>query len=409
MKKQSGKKKKWMKFRHRIVRNLAWLVIYPFSRLKYGIKIDKFKEQGKRNYLVLSNHQTAFDQFFLGMAFKGPVYYMASEDLFSKGITSWLIKTLVAPIPIKKSSVDIQAVLDCKRVAREGGTIAIFPEGNRTFSGKTESIKPSIASLVKSLKLPLALYHIEGGFGVMPRFSDKSRGRGIHGFVHRVVEPEEYLKMSDDELYSLIKSELYVDDAALGKEFKSRHSAQYLERAMYYCPRCGFSEWESHGNTIECKGCGMRVKYLPNLTLEGIDTEFPYKTVSQWYDAQAKFISGTQLDLKYESEPLYRDTVSLYSVIPYKARKRLSSKAVLSLYSNRYTLEYNGEVKEYYFEKISSTTVLGKNKLNLYIDADILQIKGDKRFNPLKYMHLYFHTRAEMKGEGNGKLQFLGL
>ncbi|MBO5287164.1 MAG: 1-acyl-sn-glycerol-3-phosphate acyltransferase [Clostridia bacterium] len=101
MEKKSSKKKKWMKLRHRVVRNIAYMILYPFSRLKYGIKVDKFKEQGKRNYLILSNHQTAFDQFFLGMAFKGPIYYMASEDLFSKGLVSLLIKTLVAPIPIK--------------------------------------------------------------------------------------------------------------------------------------------------------------------------------------------------------------------------------------------------------------------------------------------------------------------
>ena len=33
-----------MKFRHKIVRNVAFAILYPYARLKYGIKIEKFKE-----------------------------------------------------------------------------------------------------------------------------------------------------------------------------------------------------------------------------------------------------------------------------------------------------------------------------------------------------------------------------
>ena len=60
--------KKWMRYRHRVIRNLAWLVLYPYSVLRYGIRVTPFREQGDRAYLILMNHQTAFDQFFIGMA-----------------------------------------------------------------------------------------------------------------------------------------------------------------------------------------------------------------------------------------------------------------------------------------------------------------------------------------------------
>ena len=153
-------KKKWMKFRHKVVRTLAYWVIYPYSVLKYGIKVEKFKEQGNRPYLILFNHQTAFDQFFVGMAFKGPVYYVASEDLFSMGWVSRLIKYVVAPIPIKKQTTDASAVMNCIRLAREGGTIAMAPEGNRTYDGKPVNINPAIAPLAKKLKLPIALIEL---------------------------------------------------------------------------------------------------------------------------------------------------------------------------------------------------------------------------------------------------------
>ena len=144
-------KKKWIKKRHYLVRNIAAATIGTYTRLRYGVQVEKFKEQGKRPYLIVMNHTTAADQFLVGMAFAGPVYYLASEDLFSNGWISRLLTWAVAPIPIKKQTVDVHAVANCIRVAREGGTIALAPEGNRTYFGKTAHIKPSIAKLVRKL------------------------------------------------------------------------------------------------------------------------------------------------------------------------------------------------------------------------------------------------------------------
>jgi hypothetical protein len=51
--------------------------------------------------------------------------------------------------------------------------------------------------------------------------------------------------------------------------------------------------------------------------------------------------------------------------------------------------------------------VLGRNKLNMYCGGQIFQLKGSKRFNAVKYMHL-FHRYKNLK-RGNENEQFLGL
>ena len=134
------KAKKWRRFRHRVITKLAYCVLYPYMRCKYHVRIERFKEQGKRQYFILFNHQTGIDQFIVGCSFKGPLYYVASEDIFSNGFISRLLQWAVAPIPIKKQATDSRAVLNCLRVRKEGGSIAVAPEGNRTYSGKTEHI-----------------------------------------------------------------------------------------------------------------------------------------------------------------------------------------------------------------------------------------------------------------------------
>lgn len=395
------KKKKWIKFRHRVIRELVYPILGAMSRIKYGARVRPFREQGKRQYLILFNHQTAFDQFFVGMAFRGPVYYLASEDLFSNGWISRLLEWAVAPIPIKKQTGDAQAVYQCLRVCREGGTIALSPEGNRTFCGKTGYIKPSVVKLVKAMKLPMALFRIEGGYGVQPRWSDVTRKGGLDAYVSRVVEPEEYKEMSDEELLALIEKELMVDEGTADRPFVHPNNAEYLERAMYVCPWCGLSELESRGDLIGCKRCGRHVRHLPTKELVGVEEPFPFRFVTQWYQHQCDYVN--QLNpYDYVTEPIYQDQVSLYQVALYKKKKLLQERVQMRLYGDRIEL---GD-RKLPFSQLQ-VTILGRNKLNLYFEEHPYQIKGDKRFNALKYVNMAH--RYKNVSDGNEQEVFLGL
>lgn len=404
-----AKQKKWLRPRHRVFTFLGRPVLAALSRLMYNIRIDRFREQGNRQYLVLMNHQTAFDQFFISVAFRGPVYYLASEDLFSKGFVSSLIRYLVAPIPIQKSMTDIKAVLDCKRVVREGGTIAMAPEGNRTYSGRTEHIKDSIAPFVRSLRLPVAIFRIEGGFGVHPRWSDVRRRGKMRAGVSRVIEYEEYKDMTDGELFGLLSKELYVDEAKADGFFYHKKSAEYLERAMYVCPACGLSEFESSGDLVTCKKCERSVRYLPSKELEGVGFTFPFRFLAEWYDYQSDFIRTLDLS-PYAEAPVYTDTVRFSEAIPYKHKVKIADEAVLSVYADRFIFSHAGGLSVYPFSEITAATALGRNKLNLYVGGRIFQVHGGKRFCVLKYLNIYYHAVGEKTAaKGVSHAEFLGL
>lgn len=403
---QIDKKKQWTKFRHRVVTGAVRLVLSPYTKIKYGIKVDKFRDQEKRPYLILMNHQTAFDQFFVGMAFRGPVYYLASEDIFSMGWVSSLIRYLVAPIPIKKQTTDVRAILNCIKVAKEGGTIAIAPEGNRTYSGRTEYMSPSIAPLAKKLGVPIVLFRIEGGYGVHPRWSDVVRKGKMHAYVSQVIYPEEYAALSDGELFEIIEKGLYVDEACVDGEYRHKSCAEYLERAMYVCHDCGFSTFESRGDVISCTKCEKQIRYKSTKELEGIGFEFPFRFVADWYDYQSNFMNSFN-PLDYDSAPLYEEAVLVSEVIPCEKKNALYANAKISLYGTRIVIASGEERLCFEFGETSAVTVLGKNKLNIYHDGKIYQIKGSERFNALKYVHMYNRHKNVVKGEENAK--FLGL
>ena len=399
------KRNKWIRPRHKFGKILVSLYAVPKMKRKYGVKVTPFKDQ-KRQYLVLFNHQTAYDQFFVSWAFrKQHLYYVATEDLFSLGFVSKIIKYVVAPIPIKKQTTDSRAVMTCAKVVKEGGSIAMAPEGNRTFSGKTEYIKESLVKLIRLLKLPIAIFIIEGGYGVHPRWSDVVRKGKLTAGVKQVIEYEEYSRLTDDELYQLIKTALYVNECKLDYEYKSKKTAEYLERAIYVCPHCGLTTYYSQNDWIICSRCGKKVQYLPTKELRGVGHDFPFTFVNDWYEYQNDFIRKADLSV-YKDKPAYVDTVKFSKVFLYKNKRVLSTSAEISLYFDKITMFDGVRGMTFNFDSVDAVTVLGKNKVNIYCKDSVYQIKGDFRFNALRYVHFY-HKYKNLVGGGNN--EFLGL
>jgi 1-acyl-sn-glycerol-3-phosphate acyltransferase len=395
------RKKSWMKFRHKVVVEVLRPIFNIYVPLKYGIRLEKFKDQGTRPYLVVMNHQTAFDQFFVSMTFNRPVYFIASEDLFSKGWISSIIRWLAEPIPIRKQTTDLKAVKTCIQVAREGGTICLAPEGNRTFHGRTVYIKPGIGSLARKLGLPIAIFRIEGGYGVHPRWSNVVRRGKMRAYVSRVIEPEEYASMSANDLCEVIRQELYVDEGTLSGSFHHKKNAEFLERVMYACPWCGLSEFESKDDVIRCKKCNRQIRHLPTKELEGIQCDFPHRFVADWYDWQCDYMNQTDL-LSLTQKPVYEETAKVSQVQIYKNKKVLNKNACVRLYGDRITVDD----RVFPFSETGAVVVLGKNKLNIYFGNELFQLKGSKRFNALKYVN-FFHRYQNIIGGKDD--EFLGL
>ena len=399
------KQQRWCLERHKRVRKIFAFPIWALTHLRYPVKIEKAPDDSQA--LILFNHQTALDQFLVGLAFPQPVYSVAAEDLFSIGPLARAMEYLVAPIPIKKQSTDIRAVKTCLRVAKEGGSIAIAPEGNRTYSGRPCFMNPAIGSLAKKLKLPVLLFRIEGGYGVHPRWSDGVRRGPMRAYVAERIEPEELKAMSPGEIYERIRQGLNVDETQIPGRYRGRKRAEYLERMLYVCPKCGLSRFESRGDRVRCLSCGLEASYGEDKQFKSADPAFPYRYAADWYQAQEDFVNA--LDTRdYLTKPLYRDRADLSQVLLYKRKELLRKGCDVALYGDRIVLD-EGTERELCLpiEELSTVTVLGRNKLNLYHGEQIYQLKGDKRFNALKYVQLCARSKNIARGDFDDK--FLGL
>ena len=105
---------------------------------------------------------------------------------------------------------------------------------------------------------------------------------------------------------------------------------------------------------------------------------------------------------------MYRDKARVSEVIVYKRKNLLCKDASMALYGDRVELRgEDGFSVDLPFDEVKVVAVLGRNKLNIYHGEKIYQFKGDKRFNALKYVNMFYHYEHVAKGVGDG--EFCGI
>ena len=386
------KQKHWVKKRHAAVFAFLRFAMAPFLWLRYHYRAEKAPIR-KGPCIVLSNHQATMDPFFISKAFPFQLYFYASDDLFNLKVSP-LIRYLAAPIPKSKSVADLKAVMISLRVLREGGAIGITPEGNRTLSGRQWEMGDSVAKLVKTAKVPLVLFNLCGGYGTDPRWGVKiRRGTKFVGRVRRILTPEEYAGMSDEELFGIIKNELDVDDTLSGKRYKSRRRAEYIERALYMCPVCGsIGTIHSHGTGFCCTSCKTEAEYTEDLKIS--PPVGGYSRIYEWYEwarqeIVRRILGGEKIS---DGDILFRESVKLQKKI------KLPGNTV-TLDKDSLMISGGGAETRYPLAEIDAITAVGKKKFNFYYKGKILQVKGGKRFCAIKYVHAFDGIRAARKEE----------
>ena len=380
------KKKKWCKVRHKF-----WFTIMRpiFSFLfwkKYGYKAENYKLDRKQNYLIICNHSCSLDPFMLGKSFFRPIYFVASDDLLKNGFISKIMEHTVAPIPIRKGTMDISSIRNCISIAKEGGTIGIFPEGNRTYSGEISYLGINLVKFIRKLDLPLIIYHIDGGYGLDPRWGKKSRrGKGSRGYVQRVLSKEELCSLKDEELLKIINTNL-SQEISPSLRFKSKEKAEYLERVLFVCPKCHALETlVSEKNAIRCKCCSLEATYEEDLSFSSNDPSFKFKKVSEWMNYQKEYLKDLAIE---ENKVLLGDEkVTLISCLEGK-EKEVELVGKLQMNSKSFIIKGEKEI-QFFFKDIKQVENQGKHKLLFYIGKDYYEFKGGERFSSYKYYLMF--------------------
>ncbi|MBR3301481.1 MAG: 1-acyl-sn-glycerol-3-phosphate acyltransferase [Firmicutes bacterium] len=381
-------------------RVVIYRIMRVFARLYFRIRGDyewqDFTPKNKAN-LILTNHTTNWDFLYLGMAFKGHTYFVASEHIFRAGFVSKAIRFLVDPIARKKGASAIGTTKEILKRLKAGQNVCMMVEGNRSFTGETGFISPNAGALAKKSGAGLINFCVHGGYFVNPRWSKTVRKGKVWGEFSGEYSPEELKKLTKEEVADLINRDLYVDAFKDQEEKNYSYTcaapAETLETALFACPDCGeFHSLKSSGDRLVCGKCGSEHIFTEKGFFERPDGSAPaFSTVLEWYRWEKEKLRDHLKDAASKEPFLVREDegAQLYVVHPLEGKKLVCS-GKLALYSNR--MEVQGEkTLSFPLTDIGSMAIVLTNKI-LFTTEDntYYEMQLSERASALHHLISYY-------------------
>lgn len=377
-----------MNRKHQIFYKVFRPLVIAYAKWKFGYQYTK-AENLPENYIVLSNHVTDFDMLFLAASFPRQMYFVGSEHIAR---IKWLYKFLkfgFAPIMRYKGTVATSTVIDVLRKVKNGENVCIFAEGVRTWDGVTAPILPSTAKLIKKSGCGLVTYKIVGGYFSSPMWSSVGTRKGhIHGAPVHILTKEQLQQMSVDEIYKVIKEDLYEDAYARQLEnpikYKGKHLAERMENLLYICPECGgYDTFRSEDDSVCCKACQMEFKYNEYGMLEGI----PFQTVREfaaWQREKAR--EDVTANRVYSSPTAALKTISDHIETPVDQGPLTMSVKALKCGNT-----------EILMQDISDVAMHGRRALVFSTDESYYELLPSEDSNVLKYFIYFDEYKKQLK------------
>jgi 1-acyl-sn-glycerol-3-phosphate acyltransferase len=240
----------------------TWRFLWPISASVFWFL---FRHQAKGHqqipqdgpFLLLPNHTSTFDPVWVAFFCWRPVTFMASAQLFRLPALAWFIRLLGA-FPKARGIKDRAAMQEMQKLWDQGMPVMIFPEGLRTWDGRTRPAVPGIGRLIKRLNAKVVYARIKTGHQFQPRWADFPRWVPVH------VEydgPHDYSDWSTDDLLDEVNQRLRVEHKLPAPGFTlGFRMAEGLPAYLWACPDCytpaSLAPVPRDRNRVACRECG---------------------------------------------------------------------------------------------------------------------------------------------------------
>ncbi len=118
--------------------------------------------------LLVANHQSFIDPLAIGLATPRQLRYLARKTLFKQPQFGAYLRS-VGCVPVDQEGFAREGLKTTLDLLKDGQVVLVFPEGERTPTGKMLPLKPGIHLLMKRSKVPVIPVGIAGAFEAYPR------------------------------------------------------------------------------------------------------------------------------------------------------------------------------------------------------------------------------------------------
>ena len=382
--------------RHKILWKIIRFIASPILRpiYKYSCQLAPKLESP---YLVLSNHNTDLDPGLVALSFPQQMYFVASEHVYRAGFASKVLRYAFEPIAKRKGTADTVTVMKTIRALREGKNVCLFPEGQKSFDGRTGQINIATGKLVKASKASLITYKLEGGYFTTPRWGYGIRKGKMYGSIVNIYTKEDLDKLSPEEITDLIKKDLWEDAYQRQSEnpiaYKGKNLAKGLEHAFCICPKCKkIDTISSIKNKVFCTSCDF------SATIDKFgyfDESCKFKTVAQWEDFQQEELkSFVESKNKEISDSLFENKNATLKRVKAEHQEEVVGCGTFAMFTDKFTFttiqDEKEEILELPHQEIVDISMYGKQGLVFSdIKGNYYELTSKEIMNVRKYIFCF--------------------
>jgi len=179
----------------------VWALFYVWINPGWKINVIGLQKISKdRPYVIVSNHQSAFDIVLLyriNRHFK----WVAKRELSRVPVIGWnLILNRCILIDRASAASAKKMVLDSLKHINRGSSILIFPEGTRSKDGKVGRFKEGAFLIAQRAKVPIVPIVIEGSKDILPKPGIVNLFQKLTIKVLDPIPVEQILSLTTDQL-----------------------------------------------------------------------------------------------------------------------------------------------------------------------------------------------------------------
>ncbi len=152
--------------------------------------------------LIVANHSSFLDPILICATVPRIIHYITFAYFYYHPLLHWFCKRVYC-IPLKKDGKDISTLKKTLRLLKTGELVGIFPEGERSATGKLGKGSPGAALIALKANVPVLPVGIQGAYESFPQGSIFPKPIPITVTFGEPFFPKDYLNVDEkntDEL-----------------------------------------------------------------------------------------------------------------------------------------------------------------------------------------------------------------
>ena len=167
-------------------------------------------------FLIIANHESAWDPPLVGITLDRRVTYMARKTLFENKLGSYLMR-MQGAFPVDQDGTGLDGIKTALKMFELGEGVIVFPEGTRTPDGEMKEFMAGIALLIRRARVPVLPVGVAGAYDAWaihqkrPSWSPlllPPTKASIACYIGEVIPAEKVLSMKPAEMIKYLYDEV---------------------------------------------------------------------------------------------------------------------------------------------------------------------------------------------------------